>query len=105
MARDIKAAIRFSSPWLWSKAKLSKYRGQIGGGPSKLIDLRVVTLVTEHWHNAAMKAGWKTTAQVTSYILKAIDGETDPRELGVDPSSTEFEELERIHARNKALGR
>ena len=76
---------------------MSKSSGRVDGGNSTLdrtFTNRVALIVTEYWHNEAMKLEWRTVAAITACILKAFDGETDPRELGVAEGTTEFDELE-----------
>lgn len=37
----------------------------------------------DHWRRAAVRYGWETTAHPLCLVLAALDGETDPEQLGL----------------------
>ena len=47
--------------------------------------LRTGRTVTAHWHQAALAHGWTEAAHALACVLAALAGETDPRQLGLDP--------------------
>lgn len=51
--------------------------------------LTVTTLVTVHWRNAMLAAeATRSFAHPLACVVAALSGETDPRELGIDPGVT-----------------
>lgn len=54
-------------------------------GPEGLVGrLNTARTVAAHWHQAAIDRGWAQTAHALACVLAALDGETDPNELGLD---------------------
>ncbi len=45
--------------------------------------------VADHWRLAAMKHDKTFAAHALCMVLAALDGETDPRMLGIDPEAHE----------------
>ncbi|MDX2667415.1 hypothetical protein [Streptomyces stelliscabiei] len=46
--------------------------------------LYTVRHTAAHWHQAAIAHGWTVTAHALTCVLAALDGETDPAQLGTD---------------------
>lgn len=65
--------------------------------PSSAAALEGGKLVAEHWRREAMRLGpgdgMAGIAHVCCMILAALDGERDPRNLGITPNSPEEKEL------------
>ena len=54
-------------------------------GPQGLAGrLRAAQFTAAHWHQAAINRGWAQTAHALTCVLAALDGETDPTQLGLD---------------------
>ena len=43
--------------------------------------------VAAHWHQAAIDNGWTATAHALTCVLAALNGETDPTQLGLDETT------------------
>lgn len=54
--------------------------------------LRAARFVADHWRNAILGGGdhdapWRLAAHPLCMVIAALDGETDPARLGIDPDS------------------
>lgn len=71
-----------------------------GGWFAELAErLEVTRLVTQHWLDGTLEADYsegKAIAHVCGIVLKALDGTTNPRSLGIVPDSPEWRYLERL---------
>ena len=61
--------------------------------------LEVARIVTRHWHQASLGKQWQDpTAHVLGIVLSALDGETDPAELGIPDGHPDAAAIARQHA-------
>lgn len=56
------------------------------------VSVEVARIVADHWRVAAMEGGdslvpWRLAAHPLCCVLAALDGETDPRQLGIEEGS------------------
>ena len=59
--------------------------------------LQITRLVAEHWRRESLKDDiTRIIAHPMCMILNALDGEIDPREIGVSPDSAEGKAIKRI---------
>jgi hypothetical protein len=69
-----------------------------GGEAEERRRLKIVRLVAESWRDAAIEWGslqmdGRTTAHPLALVLCALDGETDPIELGISPTDPAWDAI------------